>query len=107
MATPSASRENFLAPNNKTFGSKSFPTPQNDQHQQPLEHGQGGNSLYGTTRMSPNSHYRGSSSSTNGKRPAVTVNILVTAPDKDKVYRWLIGRNGTNIKLMQSPVISK
>ena len=55
MATPSA-LENFLAPNNKTFGSKSFPTPQNDQHQQPLEHGQGGDSLYGTTRMSPNSH---------------------------------------------------
>ncbi len=109
MATPSASRENFLAPNNKTFGSKSFPTPQNDQHQQPLEHGQGGNSLYGTTRMSPNSH------STYAKHlrpqqmekgPTVTVNILVTAPDKDKVYRWLIGRNGTNIKLMQSTGVS-
>ena len=36
----------------------------------------------------------------------IKVNILVTAPDKDKVYRWLIGRNGTNIKLMQSTGVS-
>ena len=32
--------------------------------------------------------------------------LYVTAPDKDKVYRWLIGRNGTNIKLMQSTGVS-
>jgi rRNA processing protein Krr1/Pno1 len=41
-----------------------------------------------------------------GSRPTVTINIPVNAPDKDKVYRWLIGRNGTNIKLMQSTGVS-
>ena len=36
----------------------------------------------------------------------VTKMLYVTAPDKDKVYRWLIGQNGTNIKLMQSTGVS-
>ena len=34
----------------------------------------------------------------------ISVRMAVVAPDKDKVYRWLIGRNGSNIKLMQSLV---
>ena len=52
--------------------------------------------------MQTSNAYGASCSSPQGVEENVSVTIQVTAPDKDKVYRWLIGRNGTNIKLMQS-----
>ena len=45
-------------------------------------------------------------SSANSDTERISKMLYVTAPDKDKVYRWLIGRNGTNIKLMQSTGVS-
>ena len=52
--------------------------------------------------MQTSNAYGASCSSPQGVEENVSVTNQVTAPDKDKVYRWLIGRNGTNIKLMQS-----
>ena len=67
-------------------------------------HGNASKATYENKHLLPQT--ANNSNSNLEKGPTVTVNILVTAPDKDKVYRWLIGRNGTNIKLMQSTGVS-
>ena len=93
MAAPTNGE--FYAQNNSSSFNNSILTPRGVHQQEMHQSNNGNQKIYGNAPMATyNSNLE--------KGPTVTVNILVTAPDKDKVYRWLIGRNGTNIKLMQS-----
>ena len=72
-------------------GSTAGQGKENSSDEKPMASRESGSSAYAQKDMSSD---------------RIIVDMKVTAPDKDKVYRWLIGRNGTNIKLMQSTGVS-